>query len=1051
MMGSVTSVSASEDKEISSAIDAATPLMKQYFEIKKRCGDAILLFQVGDFFETFGDDAKRISKDLGIVLTKRERGGDEPIPMAGFPCHSAMNYVKRLINRGYKVAICEQVEKPSPNKKLVRREITRIITPGTVVEDELLDVGNNFFMGVLSTRDVPSCAHDNIRFAAAFVDISTGDMFITETDSDQLLSEITKFSPVECIIPRGFDEELKREIGVHCFINEVDVEFFEDAISALNRLGIDLHSPLSRRVVSATLRYISRVCMRDISHIRVRRYEMHDFMMIDATTLKNLEIFEPLRGKGGTLLSVIDRTTTPMGRRMLREWLRKPLKDASIIKERLDAVEELFRKPFVRNELAETLQNLYDMERLVSRVKLGLANARDLVALRRSLEAVSEMKKNVEFSSKMLKSILKRIDDVSEVQEIIKKAIVDDPPATLKEGYIIKDGFNAELDAIRNAKRDDERWIREFEIRERERTGINSLKVGYNDIIGYYIEVTKPNLKLVPPEYVRRQTLKNVERYSTPDLDRRSERVQSADERIKAMEYEIFCSVRDDVSKYTRRIQDTAKAIAELDVLISFADVSATNNYVKPEVHSGKDLTIKCGRHPVVELSTDFVPNDVTLDEKSRFMIITGPNASGKSTYVRMVALIAILSQIGCFVPAEEAKICIFDKILTRIGSVDEISSGISSFMVEIMEMLKIIRHASERDLVLLDEVGKGTSTYDGISIAWAFSKYLCEVGCKVLFATHFRELTELEKEEGCVVNYHFDAVESSQTLHFVRKLKRGVSERSYGIKVAEMLKMPRRIIEEAERKLEMLERTHSTHSERIKSQYEQKKCDVRERGGVGGVAAGSCVAAGSDVAAGGVGEADNVGEADKINAKIDEVIAILRDIHEKERRTTILRAIKELQLFKSERFSAFKLRRKCGEGIDHFIAKNLLFNSLENVRAYSVEAKRSAISKFGYRPDVMAITDEGLIIIEVERNIKAFIRKLRSLESALAALRRDAHETGDPILKLMRAGDFKIIVGTLKINEGDLRKLRESCSRLNLNVEVYHVHTENGEIARFI
>ncbi|MCW7079794.1 MAG: DNA mismatch repair protein MutS [Candidatus Methanospirare jalkutatii] len=1040
-----------------------TPLMRQYFKKKEESGDAILLFQVGDFFETFGEDAKIVSRELGIVLTARSRG-EEKMPMAGFPCHSAMNYIKRLINRGYKVAICEQVEKPSPKKKVVRREITRTITPGTVLEDELLDVTNNFFMGVFGEK-IDESTKKSEKYGVTFIDISTGEMFITETDRENLLSEILKFSPVECLMPRGFDEELKKEIGVYCFINEVEEEFFDevDADLELKRLHIDINSALSKRVVGATLKYLRKICRRDISHVRVKRYEPQEFMMIDATSFKNLEIFESLRMRGeeGTLLSVLDRTATPMGRRKLRAWLRKPLKDVSQINERLDAVEELFANTFLRHELMERLQRFYDIERLASRIELALANARDLLALRQSLEAVSEVKELLNSCKRgKLREISKELDDVSEAKEIIKRAIVEDPPALLKEGGIIKEGFDAELDALRNAKREEEAWIREFERKERERTGINSLKVGYNEIIGYYIEVTKPNLRHVPAEYRRKQTLKNVERFTVEELERRSERILSAEERIKALEYDIFCRVREEIAKYTRRIQKTANAIAELDVLASFAEVSAINGYVRPEVHEGEDVEIEEGRHPVVELSVDFVPNDVKINSRERFLIITGPNASGKSTYVRMVALIAIMAQIGCFVPAKAAKICVFDRILTRIGSVDEISSGISSFMVEIMEMLKIIRNATERSLVLLDEVGKGTSTYDGISIAWAFSKYMCGVGCKVLFATHFHELTELEREVEGVVNYHFDAVEGgsdgegegSGALKFVRKLKRGRATKSYGIKVAEMLNMPEVIIKEAEKKLKELERR-------------AKEAEEAEERGKDVVEAEKRNGEGSEVATCEVAKRSALSvrvKRENRQVLIEELIGQLEKLYEKWRSETVLRAIRELRMLIIERNAEFKLRRKCGESIEHFITKNVLFNSLKNVRSYFVEGKRSIISRYGYRPDVIALTDEELVIIEAERSLKGLKRKLKSLENALENLRRhgfaDAGVVGesavnagkDPILKFLRAGKFKLMVGvpSARVKREDVVELKEKCSKLHLKLEIYKVK-EGGEIEK--
>ena len=774
--------------------DKLTPMMEQYYKIKEKYKDALLFFRVGDFYELFDEDAKIASKELGIVLTSR----DKKHPMAGVPHHAVYPYVKRLIERGYKVAICEQVEDPSKAKGLVKREVIRVITPGTLIEEELLTSENNFLLGVVEEKN---------RYGLAFLDVSTGEFFTTVVNSkDDVIGEILKYNPVECIIPEDFDEEFLNEIKkfvktVHKIDNdkfslEKSAEILKQSIPEFE--GLELESA-SIRACGAVLSYVKDALLLKNISLRLQKYTTNEYMVLDSTTLRNLEIFRNLVDgtKKGTLVEVLDKTVTAMGSRLLKKWLQRPLLDINEIENRLDAVEELKEKSFLRHSIRDVLKDVYDLERIVSRIDFKSANARDLVALKNSLRAISELKRYT-FNSKKLRSLVNNLDTLEDICRLIESAIVDDPPLTVKEGGIIRDGFNEELDELRSVKREHEEFIKSLEERERKRTGIDSLKVGYNTVFGYYIEIPKSKAKNVPRYYMRKQTLTNVERFTIPELKEREEKILACEERIKTLEYEIFEQIRNEISRHVDRIRRCAKIVAELDVLASLAEVAVLYNYTRPKVNDGYAIIIRDGRHPTVELTTKFVPNDATLDENNRILIITGPNMSGKSTYLRQIALITILAQIGSFVPADYAVIGVVDRIFTRIGSIDDITKGYSTFMVEMLEIGKILRNATKRSLILLDEVGKSTSTKDGLSLAWAIVEFLHDIGAKTLFATHYHELSVLENRLTGVKNYHFGIKEENGKIEFDRKIKRGSSNESYGIKVAEMANLPREVISRA-------------------------------------------------------------------------------------------------------------------------------------------------------------------------------------------------------------------------------------------------------------
>ncbi len=796
-----------------------TPMMRQYLRIKGEHQDCILFFRMGDFYEMFFEDAKIASKILEITLTSREKGDRDKIPLCGVPCHAAAPYIAKLIEKGYKVAICEQVGDAKDSKGPVGREVTQVVTPGMVVEGEnLKEKENNFLM---------SLCRGERGYGLAFLDLSTGDFKGFQVKGEGLLlSEVTKNSPREVLIPEDLKEvalleDLRREFP-SMLVNYLPDAYFrpsakgdqtDDFIGGLIPSGV-MDEPLHAAV--AALQYVHETQKTDVGHIKpLSIYRVEDYMILDETTQRNLELFTSLGGRvrGGTLLGVLDETKTAMGGRRLREWLSYPLMDVGGIEGRLEAVAQLKEAPLVRAEFREFLEDVYDLERLNARVTMGRANPRDLVALKTTLKVIPKIKEGLsDFTSQLVKEIRENLDELGEVVGWIEDAIVDNPPPALTEGGIIRDGYEKELDELRGISRDGKGWIARLEIKERQRTGIPSLKVRYNQVFGYYIEVTKANLKLVPEDYIRKQTLTNAERFITPQLKEYENKVLGAEERIKSLEYELFRRLRERVAGQNRRIQGTASALATHDALLSLAEVADKYGYTRPRITVGDEIVIVEGRHPVVERMghlEPFVPNDTRSDcGESQLIIITGPNMAGKSTYIRQVALIVLMAQMGGFVPAQESTIGIVDRIFTRVGASDNLAMGESTFMVEMRETADILKEATPRSLVILDEIGRGTSTFDGLSIAWAVAEYLHDSkGPKALFATHYHELTELAMTKHRVRNYNVAVSEWNEEIIFLRRIVEGGTSRSYGIQVARLAGLPEEVVERAKEVLANLEK----------------------------------------------------------------------------------------------------------------------------------------------------------------------------------------------------------------------------------------------------
>ncbi len=827
-----------------------TPMMKQYYEIKDNYPDSIVFFRMGDFYEMFEEDAETASDELDITLTTRDKDEDDPIPMAGVPYHSVESYLQRLINNGYTVAIAEQTQDPSETTGIVDREVMRVVTPGTVIDEGMIEgARNNFLM----------CIHGEEKYGIAAVDVSTGDFFVTEVeDKSDMLSELLRYEPTECILPKSKYEdedflselEQEHEMMIHTHKSEA---FYTAKDNLLDHFGTDSLSPLGLegkddavKAAGAALDYLKETQKRAMDNIRrLRFYSPDRYMTLDATTLKNLEIFRSLRdrSKEGTLLNILDDTVTAMGSRKMRNWLQQPLLDVDRIERRLDAVEVLNESIFLRDDLRDELDGLYDLERLISRVVYGNADARDLLAIEDALSKIKPVKEmlkeniseeeNEEEKSK-LGEVEERIDSLTDIREKIDSAIVEDPPATIKEGGIIKDGFDEELDELKRKAKEGKEWINSLEERERERTGIDKLKVGYNKVHGYYLEVPKSKTDNVPENYSRKQTLKNAERYYTEELKEKEEEIISSEEKMEAYEYELFKKVRGKVGEEADRFQQTSEAIAELDVLATFAHMAIRYNYNRPEVFPGGKIDIKEGRHPVVEntIQENFVPNNAYLDDvNNRFLIITGPNMSGKSTYMRQVALITLMAQVGCFVPAEEATIGVVDRIFTRVGALDDLTKGRSTFMVEMVELANILHNASKNSLILLDEIGSGTSTFDGLSIAWAVTEYIStEIKAKTLFATHYHEITELERSLDSVKNLHVAAKDTGDGITFLRKVRDGSTDESYGVHVASLAGLPEPVVERSGEVLKQIEEDHTIEmKERGGPQLKQMVFDVEE------------------------------------------------------------------------------------------------------------------------------------------------------------------------------------------------------------------------------
>lgn len=777
---------------------------------------------MGDFYEMFNEDAKIASRILGITLTSRSHGKAKKIPLAGVPWHAAEAYLARLIKAGYKVAICEQVEDSSRSKGIVKREVVQVVTPGTTVSERILSHDQNNYLLAIN--------QENGTVGLAIVDLSTGEFELEEMNGRGLTDELQRLLPAEILIPssreRDLVPKLRRLLPAVTVTTMDDWRFsyndaYESLIShfqtiSLKGFGCE-NLKMAVGAAGAALNYLKENQKAALSHIRgLATVNPLDYMMLDATTLRNLEVLVPLReeSKEATLFSVLNHTKTSMGTRLLSKWLRKPLLNGIQINSRLEGVEELAKSVALRLDLAQALKQVVDMERLVARVGCGRANARDLTSLKDSLKIIPEIKTVLKVcSSQILKEIGKGLDDATAVVKKIEAAIVDEPPLALNEGGLIRAGYHSELDQLRQISRDGKNWIAQLQQRERGRTGIKSLKVGYNRVFGYYIEVTKPNLSLVPDDYLRKQTTANAERFITPELKEQEAKVLGAEDRIKSMEYDLFIQVRSQVAEAADKIQQNARLLARLDVLTSLAIVAVENNYRRPTVNDEDQISIREGRHPVVEKlmqSEEFIPNDTQMDHHSdQILIITGPNMAGKSTYLRQVGLIVLLAQMGSFVPAKEAKIGIVDRIFTRVGATDSLATGESTFLVEMNETANILNNATPRSLLLLDEIGRGTSTFDGLSIAWAVAEYVHNtpsVSAKTLFATHYHELTELALILPRVKNYNVAVREWQDHIVFLRKIVEGSCDHSYGIQVARLAGLPNEVIERAQEVLANLE-----------------------------------------------------------------------------------------------------------------------------------------------------------------------------------------------------------------------------------------------------
>ncbi len=794
---------------------ALTPMLRQYLNIKKNNKDTILFFRLGDFYEMFFDDAKLASKILEIVLTSRDGGEGRKIPMCGIPYHAAENYISKLIKSGHKVAICEQVEDARKAKGLVKREIVKTITPGTVLSSSMLDVKSNNYLGAIVLSDK--------KFALAISDLSTGEFKSAEfSDYAKFLDEIRRVNPKEIILPNSLmqNEKIKKDISISCPVLTPydDWHFDEESANSVLTQHFKTQSmdgfgcrdfPAAICCGGALLEYIKDIQQISPTHINdFKIYSTSDFMILDSATQRNLELVETIHahGKKGTLLDTLDATLTPMGARLLRTWIIQPLRDSAEINNRLDAVSEFVNSTDVNDKIRAVIKHISDIERIISRVNCGLANGRDLIGLRESLKKVPQVKEIIkQFKVPMLKNVYEDLQDVSELVSLLDKAIVDEPPISIRDGNIIKQGFDAGLDEIRQVSKGGKDWIKSLQVEEIQRTGIKSLKVRYNKVFGYYIEITKTNLNMVPDNYIRKQTLLGCERFITPELKEKEALVLGAEERINEAEYKIFTDVRSQAACETVRLQKIARAIGMLDAVSSLALVAIQNNYVRPEITDSDVIEIIDGRHPVIErldIGSQFVPNDTCLDNSSQqILIITGPNMAGKSTYIRQVALIVLMGQIGSFVPAKSAKIGTVDRIFTRVGASDDLTKGQSTFMIEMNEVANILNNATPHSLVILDEVGRGTSTFDGVSIAWAVAEYIHnnpKISAKTLFATHYHELTELVLTLERAKNYNISVKEWNNEVIFLHKIVEGPTDKSYGIHVASLAGLPKEVIERA-------------------------------------------------------------------------------------------------------------------------------------------------------------------------------------------------------------------------------------------------------------
>lgn len=816
-------------------MQSPTPMLRQYEEIKRQHPGTLLFFRLGDFYELFFDDAVIGAKELEITLTARHRERGNPVPMCGVPYHAASGYISKLVRKGYRVAICEQTEDAKKTTKLVRREVVRVITPGTAIDSQLLDARDNSYLA--------SVFGAGSGMAAAFLDLSTGEFVATQFSGDaawqRVIEQLDSFSPREIIFPKSLEPLFKSgrrtegEIdtvsaegesalasssyfGYQPALNPLDEWFYSFdrarelllthfGVASLEGFGLGGHD-LAVAAAGGVLHYVRETQKDEAAHITGLSYfEPTDYLILDQPTVRNLELVEALDGsRNRTLLSVMDETVTGMGSRLLKQWLLRPSMKLGELNARLDAVEELKKALILRDRLRLELKNIVDLERLMARISLGRANARDLVALKTSADTIPQIKEMLaDATSSLLEVLSESLDELRDLRDLIGRSIGDDPPATLTDGGYIRAGYNAELDELRGLSASSKSFIAAIEARERSRTGISTMKVKFNNVFGYFIEVSKSNVKNVPPDYERRQTLTNAERYTTPELKEYESKVLGAEERISEIEQVLFTEIRQTVSLETRRVQAVAHALAVLDTLLSLAEVAARRNYCRPSLTEDDELYIRTGRHSVIEATGErFIPNDAYLNNSTdRLLIITGPNMGGKSVYLRQTALIAILAQIGSFVPADEARIAILDRVFTRVGASDSLARGRSTFMVEMTETANILNTASPRSLILLDEVGRGTSTFDGLSLAWAIAEYLHDNpqhAAKTLFATHYHEMTELAKLLPGVRNYQMAVKEGGGAIVFLRRVVEGTASKSYGIEVARLAGLPRVVTERA-------------------------------------------------------------------------------------------------------------------------------------------------------------------------------------------------------------------------------------------------------------
>ena len=804
-------------------MSAVTPMMQHYIKTKEEYEDCILFYRLGDFYEMFFEDAETVSRELELTLTGKDCGLTERAPMCGVPFHAADNYINRLVEKGYKVAICEQVEDPKLAKGIVKREVIRVVTPGTNLYTQALDeTKNNYIMSV---------AYISNRFGIAFADVTTGAFMVTEVEKlRNFLDELYKFSPAELICNEAFCmsgvdlEELRNRL--HLSVSALDNWYFDDDlcqrtlkdhfhVGTLEGLGLKDYD-CATIAAGALLTYLLETQKNSLDHMRkITPYVTDKYMLIDSSTRRNLELTETMREKEkrGSLLWVLDKTKTAMGARMLRSFIEQPLIEEEAINQRLDAVEEINRQEMDREEIREYLGPVYDLERLISRVSYQSANPRDLIAFKTSIGMIPPIRRLLgQFQSEELKKVYEDMDELQDLYQVLDKAIVEDPPLAMKEGGIIKDGYDQQIDDYRQAKTKGKTWLAELEAEEKEKTGIKNLKIKYNKVFGYYLEVTNSFKDMVPDYYTRKQTLTNAERYITPRLKELEDMILGAEDKLYALEYDRFAEIRNMIAQEVERIQKTARAIAKLDAYLSMALVASRNQYVRPKINTRGVIDIKDGRHPVVEkmITNDmFIPNDTYLDNgKNRISVITGPNMAGKSTYMRQTALIVLMAQIGSFVPASKANIGIVDRIFTRVGASDDLASGQSTFMVEMTEVANILRNATAKSLLILDEIGRGTSTFDGLSIAWAVIEHISNpklLGAKTLFATHYHELTELEGKLPGVNNYCIAVKERGDDIVFLRKIVKGGADKSYGIQVAKLAGVPDSVINRAKELVEEL------------------------------------------------------------------------------------------------------------------------------------------------------------------------------------------------------------------------------------------------------